>query len=1110
MNLETLRGVLEPGAHLRLTDGVEVTFEQWRRDRLVVHRISDSNVFTVSAGEVEKLVSARRLGFYESLEVLSRDSSENRNIGAMLASAKIMGKSSPLATYGSINAIPYLFQYTPLFALRRSPWGRVLVADETGLGKTVEAGIVMEELFRSNLVEDRIGDVLVIGPAGLYGEWLNKMARHFKRGVSRIIGKELLDRLGSRREPEKVDGIKFLSMDALPRMLDALQDLQKTKGIPNTHLFDLVVVDEAHHFKNPSSKRSRALHHLLGDPFVEEKSGEPVKIPKLLMLTATPLSTDLDNLVSYFDFLDPGVRALGGWERRKAAFQREHAQVVKIRRIANLAIRMREDPKDLECAHAFRDRLSPLRASMSLDDLGPEDEVSQALSTLEVFTTKPASIEEETLAEALLALDPWSDFIIRNTRKGVALDDQTQVIVENCPVHLTPSEAKQARIPTGHLHPFAEITLRQLVTSSIPAFFCRKALKVSKESQVQDFSLGFEDFGDEAGVDTTTVLKQLEVFPGDGLSLEALLTCNDSKYQALKASLGQFYGKRDQRAALLFTRYTTTGEYLYLRLKRDLAKEGVTVHFFHGGIKPSDRRTLIEELQEAGRPEYPILLVMTEVGQEGIDLQFATGVFHYDLPWNPMRIVQRNGRVHRIGQSSPVVYIHTFFVEGLADDRIARAIARRMKMIYETFGDLPEGLIGINPSHTLSSLIGKGIDWRIYNGLRGLELSDVEGRIGSDAARFEKQTATIEHNKARIEKIIEDEADSTRAWYPLLRDALHGSKGSLERVLRWDVVHLLEWATSEPRVGLRATPRKGGDYWDIAFDRYVLPEFAGMMSYAERRRLQEKGGLTAYLMPDEGGKKPNLSPSEILHMAHPIIVDLASRASSLLAPPIAFASSPFVKSLSCLVCLEISVEEPKGVSTESRWFLLEKKGKTWRPAGLLGDSARMNELLGKTGAWNPKWLAGKALDLGNEIKQALYELQDQIRLEVIERRRRALRRRSYRELRQWRPMAELKEQKVEDAELKLGLFRSRVRDEYPTLLAEYQQDDHADPADAIKRGESALRGQVTRAKREAAAARTRIADLKDTIIRSQSEGGEGIRVTMKDQDPLAFVLLCPE
>jgi hypothetical protein len=170
----------------------------------------------------------------------------------------------------------------------------------------------------------------------------------------------------------------------------------------------------------------------------------------------------------------------------------------------------------------------------------------------------------------------------------------------------------------------------------------------------------------------------------------------DSKYEAFRASLRQSREIFENRKVLVFAFFKGTLRYLERRLRED----GFNVALITGDVRPDERTGKVEEFREA--KGFGVLL-MSRVGSEGLDFQFADTIINYDLPWNPMEIEQRIGRIDRIGQESDIINVINLWVKGSIEERILKKLFERIGIFERSVGDL-ETILG-EELHELESLV---------------------------------------------------------------------------------------------------------------------------------------------------------------------------------------------------------------------------------------------------------------------------------------------------------------------------------------------------------------------------------------------------------------------
>ncbi|HWQ23384.1 MAG TPA: helicase-related protein [Gaiellaceae bacterium] len=560
----------------------------------------------------------------------------------------------------------------------------VLVADEVGLGKTFIAG----ELIRRAYFENR-QRVLVVAPAALRdGPWRKFLARFDMRVETRSY--------------------EDLAADS---RINPLAEPGHTKLEADIREYALVVVDEAHHARNPATQRAEALRRLL--------AGTPPK--KLVLLTATPVNNslwDLYALLSYFvkddaAFLQQGIPSL-----------RAHFHEAQ-----------RRDPGDLSPDHLFDvlDAVAVRRTRPFVRKWYADDRVERADGTeVAVEFPDPHPIRVDYDLEAVLP-----GFL---ERFKAALEVEDPLAPQ--PGELTMARYSASRYRIGQSPEQYEILHTGLVRSGLLKRFessarafaatCR-TMAASHDAFLDLLDRGFVATGESLGAwaaadsdEAEELLAELEadLEPASAYDVERLRrdvaadrdlllafaaeaetldVDSDPKFRQLVAELeaiaaeaeAELVGEqkvRDGRKALVFSYYSDTVEWILEGLERELEcsprlapyRGRVAAISGKRGEKGSVVQGFAPVSSEApeGTPELYDLLVTTDVLSEGVNLQQARHIVNYDLPWNPMRLVQRHGRIDRIGSQWGDVYLRCFFPDKVLDEllgleeRLHRKIAQ--------------------------------------------------------------------------------------------------------------------------------------------------------------------------------------------------------------------------------------------------------------------------------------------------------------------------------------------------------------------------------------------------------------------------------------------------
>jgi superfamily II DNA or RNA helicase len=548
-------------------------------------------------------------------------------------------------SYASSKTIFRPYQFVPVLKLLSSGTGRLLIADEVGLGKTIEAGLIWSELERRTTL-DR---VLVVCPAALRLKWKSEMGRRFDRDLSLMTPQHLRDEAHKMAHGRDVRFAGVVGIESLRRHEEALQALTDVHA-----RFDLVIVDEAHSLRNRGGK-SYQLGQLLSD-----------WADVLVFLSATPLNLgqgDLFNLVNMLheeEFSDHAVfeaqlepnQALNAVVRQLGSgTQQPRTLLPLVRSVAEM---------ELGAAVAARPDYGRLCRILDVD---------RPLTPAEVAGAKRAASSLNTLGS-----------VLTRTRKA------------DVPDHKAVREAQQVRVTwTERERTMYEavraLYLREAIRRGIPTGFalqmplrqaasCLPAMQESVRRKFVD--VDDEDESAEEGVTHADAVDE-EVEPV-GLDLPGLLAPLkvDSKFEAMLERLLEARA-RGMRQAMVFSFFTGTLKYLEGRLASSF-----TVRKMTGSSSMEEREALMEDFR-AGRFE---LLLLSQVGAEGLDFEFCNVMVNYDLPWNPMQVEQRIGRLDRFGQEHEKIFILNMHVPGTIESDIFERLFTRIGVFERSIGEL--------------------------------------------------------------------------------------------------------------------------------------------------------------------------------------------------------------------------------------------------------------------------------------------------------------------------------------------------------------------------------------------------------------------------------------
>lgn len=519
-----------------------------------------------------------------------------------------------------------------------------LIADDVGLGKTIETGMLLKALEQRGQA-DR---VLLITPAGLTAQWKEELHHKFALSDFRVYGDNF------QIEEEREWGMYKHVIGSI----DRFKEERHLEKLLRAEHWDLVIFDEAHRL----SRRQYGLKYDVSNRF-QLANLLRSKTKAMVLLSATPHQGKSDKFQSLLMLLDPERKS----EIETLALNPEILSEMMIRN-------NKSDVTDLAGNFIFKGK-----------------------------TTKAIKVPYDN------AMRAFDDSLQSYLRKG----------------YLTASELGQ----TGNAIGFVMTVYRKLAASSAKAI--NKALKNRKRRLIEesvaiidseDFFVEDERFYGESEELLSQNGKAKEFFAGELEQLDILIAeseevlKNDLKIKQFADTLiPNILAKNPNEKVLIFTEYKSTQEYIKHALENQF---GIgCVDLINGSMKHQDRRVSINNFESGGQ-----FLISTEAGGEGINLQDKCHIMvNYDLPWNPMRLVQRIGRLYRYGQKNRVVVFNLYSPESM-DDQIMELMQERIEQVVgdlatvsgefnERLGDeiLGEFADLIDVEGILSDSIGEGI-----------------------------------------------------------------------------------------------------------------------------------------------------------------------------------------------------------------------------------------------------------------------------------------------------------------------------------------------------------------------------------------------------------------
>jgi len=558
---------------------------------------------------------------------------------------------------------PEPYQLVPVLRALEMPRVSLLLADDVGLGKTIEAGLVLREL----LGRRRIRRVLVICPASLQRQWRDELQRKFALEftiVDRAATVEIQREYGMDANPWAVTPRAIASMDFL-RQPDVLSDfLAAADQLERGHAsaLDLLVVDEAHNLApmgfSERSDRTKMLAEIA------------LHAEHRLFLSATPHNGFTASFSGLLELLDP-VRFRQTAELNDT--ERRQVDLVMVRRLKselNARAKRRGDTPPFTERHVER---IPFRWTPQ------EQRLTVALA--EYRRAGTALLAHLGHRERAVGRFVFSLLTKRLLSCPYALARTWWSHIEGYATSVSPEEAQAAALRAEQQTADDEEKARREedVARQGGGFLSRHERELAAARDEVSAALEALGWGREI-VDEP--LDPTQVDPSRGFP-------PDGKWEALEAWFEQRLRdgakfKPDERA-IWFTEYKDTLDYLQSRLvARGFALPEVRALF--GGSSLAERAQVREAFNDAGDPVR--LLVATDVAAEGLNLQSSCRyVVHYEVPWNPMRLDQRNGRVDRHGQARDVFCFH-FASDDDADVRFLDYVVRKVEQVKDDLGSV--------------------------------------------------------------------------------------------------------------------------------------------------------------------------------------------------------------------------------------------------------------------------------------------------------------------------------------------------------------------------------------------------------------------------------------
>ncbi|BAY66815.1 SNF2-related helicase (plasmid) [Calothrix brevissima NIES-22] len=610
------------------------------------------------------------------------------------------------------------YQLEPLRKALLMPRVGLFIADDVGLGKTIEAGLILREM----LMRQKVRRVVISCPPSVVRQWQEEMESRF--GLTFMI----LDRefIAARRQ-ERGYGInpwmthtRFIISHALLRDETYAAPLRDWLG--DFAAASMLILDEAHNAAPASGAK-----YAVDSQLTKTVRDLAPRFEHKLFLSATPHNGHSNSFAALLEILDPQRFCRGVPVRN-----RKLLDTVMVRRL-------KQDLREI--GEEFPQRYV---LPIVIDNL-PEDAPELKLSRL---LQQYRNLREERLKDAAKSTQTTAMLVITSLQKRLL--SSIEAFARTLKVHRTAMEKQAANRPLIH-------------QASLPLLFESPGADDERAEFSEEEVIAEED----AQMAAATMQVAGQTARELAILDEMADVANSSRYQPdpriqklvewirqnLCPDLGQPNALWLERRVIIFTEYTDTKRYLQQQLQSAIAnsnREHERIDVFHGGIG-EERREAIKSAFNADPARHPLrILIATDAAREGVNLQNnCADLFHFDVPWNPSRMEQRNGRIDRKLQRSPVVHCYYFVLPQRTEDKVLDVLVRKTVTIQQELG-------------SLAPVVEKNVSRLLANGIRHQEVNNLANSINQAEQLNNKETVNTQVINEELEQARLRQQDLTK------------------------------------------------------------------------------------------------------------------------------------------------------------------------------------------------------------------------------------------------------------------------------------------------------------------------------------------------------------
>lgn len=580
-----------------------------------------------------------------------------------------------------IQHIP--FQFKPLLRLLRSDRPRLLIADEVGVGKTIEAGLILKELQ----TRQQVDNVLIVCPKPLVTKWRAEMRRFDEDFVPLTA-----DTLRYCLDETHADGAWPANYSRAIVHLELFRRDEYLHGTPRVGRrgprpgllslnpapeFSLLIIDEAHHLRNQESSSYELANFLCS------------RSEAAIFLSATPVHLGSRNLFTLLQLLRPDL----------FTDMRVFGEMIDPNRHITAAMRLIRAAASNWPGAAAKELGAAAATAWGRRLIGPDPRYRHWQARLGAAAPFPDADRVKCLRD-LEELHTLAHVMNRTRRRDIG-----RFTIREPHTVIVPFTPQQRRL-YDELIAFRQDLLLQrhdprivrLISDTLErqAASCLPALLPTLDGFLETGRFATAEItdyieGDETGeADETSELSPPLVDQASKLrALASTLGSDDPKWEQLRAFIDGALATDGPGKVLVFSFFLHTLGYLFERLE----EVGVRTAIVSGRVRDEERESLRERFRlPRANPDAIDVLLSSEVGCEGLDYEFCDRLVNYDIPWNPMRIEQRIGRIDRFGQQADKVHIYNFITPDTVEERVFFRCFERLGVFRDTVGDLDEVL----------------------------------------------------------------------------------------------------------------------------------------------------------------------------------------------------------------------------------------------------------------------------------------------------------------------------------------------------------------------------------------------------------------------------------